>query len=80
MGVSTLHDQNYLSSFLKTLSFYALAKGSSSNNKLVWIYESNHVTLNVHKNGVVDVLSTISSIQKMFSIHAQFQLKKQVKK
>jgi hypothetical protein len=46
----------------------------------VWIYKSNHVTVNVHKNGVVDVPSTIFSIQKMFSIHAQFQLKKQVEK
>jgi hypothetical protein len=53
---------------------------SSSNNKLAWIYESNHVTINVHKNGVVDVLSTIFATQKMFSIHAQFQLKKQVEK
>jgi hypothetical protein len=44
----------------------------------VWIYKSIHVNTRHAQNEMMGVFSTMSSIHKMSSILAQFQLKKQM--
>jgi hypothetical protein len=84
MSVSTLHDQNFLSSLLKHHHFEHFPRIGNVFLRAITLCGSAKIampTLDALENKMVGVHSTMSSsIHEMSSILAQFQPQEQVKK